>query len=400
MPRHVGVWVVLWAAIGPGCDYVREVASPTTDRASPVATGHDTTRHSHEDFVELTQSEREIAGIEVEAVELRESRSLLGTMAKVLAPRPRTAIVSHAFPGRVSEILVCVGDWVEKGQPVLVLESQAVGQARSEFYKAVADLELAEFNAERERRLMEQGIGVNRNVVAAEAALKIAQSTKEACEKSLHVLGFTEQQVEEMAQTHQINPSIQLEAPIAGRVVDIDVVVGTPIDETSEMLTIVDTRLLWIDAEVYEKDIAKIAIGQRTEITVPAFVDQVFRGNVTYIGDRFDDATRTITVRCEVDNADGRLKPGMFAHVDILLNGTTQALTVRKDAILRERDAEIVFVLDGEGYRMRTVHTGPFDGQYVTITQGLSEGERVVVEGNYQLRSLLLHDRLQADHAH
>jgi cobalt-zinc-cadmium efflux system membrane fusion protein len=133
---------------------------------------------------------------------------------------------------------------------------------------------------------------------------------------------------------------------------------------------------------------------------VPAYPDEVFHGAVSYIGDRVDETTRTITVRSEVDNTDGRLKPGMFAHVEILLNGTTTALAVRKDAVLQDGDRKTVFVVDGDGYRLREVETGPPNGSYVTIVKGLSEGDQVVVEGNFQLRSILLQDRLQAEHSH
>lgn len=397
--RPIAAWVALLAAALSGCENLG--LSSLLDSAQEAAAE---LRHKSADaaseVIRLTDAERAIAGLAVEEVQLHESQPSLRAMAMVLAPQSKTAIVSHAFSGRVSEILVRVGDQVEKGQPVLILESQAVGQAKSDFYKAAADLELAQLNVERERHLLEQGIGVNKNLVAAEAAFKIAQSTKEACEKALHVLGFTEDQVLEMGQTHQISPSLQLYAPLAGRVVDINVVVGAPVDESTEILTIVDSDVVWVDAEVYEKDFAKVVLGQQTRIRVPAFPDAVFDGSLTYVGDRFDLTTRTITVRSEVENAERKLKAGMFADVEILLNGTTQMLAVRKDAVLQDGDKRIVFVVAGDGYRRREIETGPLAGEYLTVVRGLEKGEQVVVEGNYQLRSVLLRDQLQAEHSH
>jgi cobalt-zinc-cadmium efflux system membrane fusion protein len=321
-------------------------------------------------------------------------------MGKVLAPRPQTAIVSHAFTGRVSKVQVKVGDWVEKGQELVTLESQEVGEARSDFYKAIADLELAKLNLAREERLLEQGIGIKKNYVAAEAAHKIAEANAEAAEKKLHVLGFTEEQVREIAETHQISPTITLFAPIAGRVVASEAVRGALVCESSEILTIIDTRVLWVDAAIYEKDLAKVRIGQQVEIVVPAYPDEVFLGKVSYIGDLVDEETRTITVRAEVANEDARLKPGMFANVRILLNGNQKTLVVPQAAVLQESDRQIVFLEEGDHFVRREIQTGDQDGDYLQVARGLGAGDIVVVQGNHQLRSELLGEALHAAHTH
>lgn len=179
------------------------------------------------DRLRLPDSVCELVGIKVEKVEFRECTSVLKAMGKVLVPQPQTAIVSHAFPARVSEIHIKIGDWVEKGQAVVTLESHEVGDAKSEFYKALADLELAKLNLAREERLLQNGIGIKKNHVAAEAAHKVAQLNAEAAEKTLHVLGFTEEHVKEIADTHQINPTITLFSPIAGKVVVSETVLRT-----------------------------------------------------------------------------------------------------------------------------------------------------------------------------
>ncbi len=96
------------------------------------------------DVVQLTEASRDLAGIEVEDVKSQECKCVLKAMGKVLAPRPQTAIVGHAFSARVAEIHVEIGGWVKKGQALVTLESQEVGSAKSEFYKTMADRELAE----------------------------------------------------------------------------------------------------------------------------------------------------------------------------------------------------------------------------------------------------------------
>ena len=349
--------------------------------------------------VQLPAESRDLVGIEVEKVTSRECRCTLKAMGKVLAPRPQTAIVSHAFPGRVAEVHVNIGDWVEKGQALVTLESAEVGDAKSEFYKARADLELAELNLAREKRLSESGIGIQKNHLAAETEHKIAQSNAEAAHKKLHVLGFNEDQVQEISEAHQISPAITLHAPIDGKVVAIEAVLGAFVDPSTEMLTIIDPTLLWVDAEIYEKDLAKVRIGQAVEITVPAYPDEVFRGKLSYIGDVVDDQTRTITVRAEVENDDQRLKPGMFADVCILLNGD-ESLVVPTAAVLEEGDRKIVFVQHEDAFVCREVQTGVVNGAYQQILGGLTTDEAVVIQGNHELKSKLQEDVLKAAEVH
>ncbi|MBN1588522.1 MAG: efflux RND transporter periplasmic adaptor subunit [Pirellulales bacterium] len=340
-----------------------------------------------------------MAGIQMTKVEPRACRCVLRAMGKLLAPPPRTAVVGHAFPARVTAIHAKVGDWVENGQRLVTLESQEVGIARSEFYKALADLELAKLTLAREERLLKEGIGIKKNHLAAETACEIAQLNAEAAEKKLHVFGFTEEQVEQMVKTHQISPTITLHAPIAGKIVSNVPILGTYIDESTEILKIIDITMLWVDAELYEKDIAKVRIGQKVDIIVPAYPDRVFHGTLSYIADVVHPETRTITVRAEVGNKDQRLKPGMFANVIIHLNGDCQSLTVPVSAVLEEGDQRFVFVRRDSRFVRLEVKTGAIEGGYQQILKGLRSGEEVVIQGNQILKSKLQEEVLhQAIH--
>jgi len=370
--------------------------APDVTREAPV--------HSHSDAAEnavhLPKASHNLVGIKLAKVESQKTRSVLEAMGKVLTPRPQKAIVGHAFSARVAEVHVKLGDWVKKGQALVTLESHEVGVAKTDFFKAIADLELARLNFEREKRLLEDGIGLKKNFVAAEAQYKIAQANHEAAEKRLHVLGFTEEQVEEIKNTHQIHPSITLYAPIDGKVVTINAVLGALIDESTEIMTIIDPKLLWVDAEIYERDLAKVKVGQKVEVEVPAFPGETFHGQLIYIGDVVDEQTRTITVRAAVKNEDCRLKPGMFAKVTIVLNGDLQALVVPAEAVLEAGHQQIVFVKHEDSFVRREVETGPRHGQCRKIVGGLAAGEEVVIEGNHLLKCKLEEDLVRHGHHH
>ncbi len=352
------------------------------------------------DGITLTGQEREAVEIRTTLASLQPLKSELTAMGKVIARQNNKAIVSYAFPARISQIHINIGDWVKKGQRLVTLQSEEVGNAKSDFYKAQADFELAQVSHERQQRLFDRGVGAKKDSLTAEADLKVAQASLEAAEKKLHVLGFSEQEVETISESHQINPIITLYSPISGKIIQNNAVLGGMIDQTTEILVVMDPSVLWIDAEIYEKDIAKVRLGMTVELSVPAYPGETFSGKVTYIGDVLKEDTRTITVRAEVENSDYRLKPGMFASIRIALNHHSRALVVPQESVLEDKGNKIVFLKRGEQFFLQVVHTGARENGYIEILQGLAEGDEVVVTGSYQLKSKLYEEILKAGHIH
>jgi cobalt-zinc-cadmium efflux system membrane fusion protein len=350
--------------------------------------------------VEFTEEEKQAIGIETILVAYKPMASQLQAMGKVLAHPLRKAIVSYAFPARIAQIHVRPGDWVKEGEELVTLQSEEVGEAKSAYYKAIADYELARQNHEREKRLFDRGVGAQKNMLATEAELKVAEASLNAAEKKLHVLGFTEAQVKSISESHQVNPVIALFSPINGKVVQNNAVLGGMVDQSSEILTIMDPSLLCVDAEIYERDIAKMRTGQNVDVTVPAYPDEKFEGKICYIGDVLKEETRTITVRTEVHNTGNKLKPGMFANIRIFLNHQTSALTVPQGAVLDDQNDTLVFVKQGNQFFPRLIETGVKENGDVEVKAGLEEGEEVVVKGNFQLKSKLYDEILKKAGVH
>ncbi len=348
----------------------------------------------------LSELEERAIGIETAMVTRRIMPDALNAMGKVLANQYRKAIVSYPFPARVYQIHARIGDYVKKGQRLIVLQSEEVGEATSAYYKANADFELARLNFDREQQLFEKGVGAKKNSLSAEAEFKVAETNLDAAEKRLHVLGFTEEEVTRIAQTHQINPLISLYAPIEGKIISSNMVLGNMVDESSEIMTIMDPSLLWVDAEIYEKDIARIKIGQEVAVTVPAYQEEVFNGKVTYISDLLNASTRTITVRTEVYNKGNRLKPGMFANLELSINNAASALVIPTSAVLDDQGKKIAFVKINGAYYLRTVQTDSKDDDFIAITSGIEEGEEVVTAGNFELKSKLYEEILKSAGVH
>lgn len=313
----------------------------------------------------------------------------------------RQAIVAYPFTARISEIHARLGDWVDVGDELLVLQSGEVGEATAAYYRAVADHELAGATWEREKGLFENGAGAHKDLTFAESALRVAQAELEAAEKRLHLLGFGEDQVHALSETHRVNPTVALTAPIRGKVVSSNAILGGMVDEGTEILTILDPTRLWVEASVYEKDIARVHVGQLVDVVVAAYPQDVFEGSILWISDVLDPATRAITLRTEVPNREQKLKPGMFADLRIELTRNGRSLTVPSEAVLDDGGRPMVFVEVGPGrFERRLVALGATQNGFVEVAQGLKEGDLVVTQGGFQLKSKLHEAVLHGAHVH
>ena len=188
---------------------------------------------------------------------------------------------------------------------------------------------------------------------------------------------------------------LELKSPIDGVVVDRKVSVGELVGKEKEIFTISDPTDLWVIAEIKERDIGAIKVGQDASFTVLAYPDETFRGKIVRISNVVETESRTIEARVEVNNADGRLKPGMFADVEIITTVLQDAMVISDKALQTQEDNQIVFVaLNGNKFQRRSVKLGMEQRGRVQVLEGLKLGEKVVTEGSFILKSEMLKGEL------
>jgi multidrug efflux pump subunit AcrA (membrane-fusion protein) len=191
---------------------------------------------------------------------------------------------------------------------------------------------------------------------------------------------------------------LELKAPIDGAVFDRKSTVGELVTKGTAIYTISEPKELWLIAEVRERDIARVREGEAVRFNVLAYPGEAFGGKIGRIGTVVEREARTIEARIEVDNSDGRLKPGMFATVDIVVGRLDHVLVVPSSAIQREADTESVFVsVDADHFEKRTVRTGLKQELSVQILEGLKEGEPIVSEGGFIIKSEMMKGELEED---
>jgi RND family efflux transporter MFP subunit len=218
------------------------------------------------------------------------------------------------------------------------------------------------------------------------SAISSAKVELSNARRHLLILGLKDSTIDGLASKPKLASSLfSLNAPISGVVVERNATIGATVGSDANLFKIIDLSSVWIDANVFEKDLQQVRLGQEVKVSVPAFPESKFTGRVILISSIVDPETRTVKVRTEVSNGDGRLKPDMFANVEIVTNVHHSAISLPLSAILDDGGKSVVFVADGDEFKKKDVILGLKSSDRVEITGGLSAGDKVVVKGNYLL---------------
>lgn len=348
------------------------------------------------------------AGIEVEIVQPTAIEGSINATGKVLVTEDRIANIGPVHEGRIVNFYAGQGAFVRKGQRLAEFESADIDEAEADYLKALSDLANAERTSaaevkfqqatyDRTKLLVEKEITPAKNLQQAEHDLDVAKANQTSSVESakvavsnarrhLQILGMTDAAIDSLAKKSNVGPSVfPLNSPISGTVVERNGTIGATVGSDANLFKIIDLSRVWIDANVFEKDLERVRIGQLVNIKVPAFPDATFTGRVILISSTIDPDTRTVQVRTEVANPDGQLKPDMFANVEIVTAGRRQAISVPLAAVLDEGGRSVVFIADGNNYTKKEVTLGLKSDDRVEIVQGLNAGDKVVTKGNYLL---------------
>jgi multidrug efflux pump subunit AcrA (membrane-fusion protein) len=191
---------------------------------------------------------------------------------------------------------------------------------------------------------------------------------------------------------------LELKAPIDGVIIDRKTAPGELVGKDKEIYTISDPTDLWVIAEVKERDIGAVKVGQDASFTVLAYPGERFRGRVVRIGNQVEAESRTLEVRVEVNNADGRLKPGMFADVEITTTVLGNTIVIPDTALQTEEENQVVFVaLDENKFQKRVVKLGMEQPGRAQVLEGLKVGEKIVAQGGFILKSEMLKGELEKE---
>lgn len=340
-----------------------------------------------EKLLVLSAEEAQKAGIKLQELELKERSAQIVVTATIQANLDRLAHVGPRIPGRIVKVNASLGDRVKPGQALAMLDSIDLGEARSGYLQAASEAALAQANFERAQRLNADNIIPEKDYLRARAENEKSKASLRAASDKLRMMGVDPENL-----SGSIFPLV---APFAGTIIEKKAVLGELAPPDASLFTVADLSTLWIESDLFEKDIGKVKVGAQAAVTVSAYPGVVFKGRLTYISNTMNKESRTIKARVEVPNLDGRLKPEMFATAAINTTGTgVKALIVPEDAVLLMQGLPTVFVAEKDGFEPRAVEVGDRAQGYVVLRSGVEAGESVVVSGAYALKARLLKSQI------
>lgn len=311
----------------------------------------------------------------------------------------RYARLSARAPGVVIEIVKDLGEQVVAGDVLAVIDSADLGTAKTDLLLALETAKLWEANAARERELVEQGIGIQREAIEAETKAAEARIAVERARLRLRNLGLSRDQIAAVETGGDTSSLLEVTAPFAGSVVERTAVMGEVIDMTTPLLSIADTGTMWAMVDLRESDLGLVAIGQEAEVVLDGLPRNTFPGRLAWISTEIDRQTRTVKARIELDNGSGHLRANMFGRARVRLGGSEHAIMVPKEAVQWEGCCNIAFVrTDTEGMTFRPARlTLAYDGgDRYEVADGLEPGDVVVTTGSFILKNEILRNAIGA----
>jgi Cu(I)/Ag(I) efflux system membrane fusion protein len=348
-------------------------AAPEAANAAPGDAGH-AAHGGHPSVggyapVVVDPVRQQLLGIKTAPVTRQRIDQPIRTVGIVQSDETRTTHVHVKFDGFIEKIYVnYTGRLVRKGQPLFKIFSRDLLAAQQEYLSsraAIAKIPPA----------------------ASESVRSSAQQLAAASRERLRLFDVPPSVLADIERTGVAQRSITIVSPQSGNVIEKQAIEGLAVTPMMHLYVIADLSQVWVLADVYERDMSRVKVGQRAKLAIDSLPGRTFEGAVTFVSPTVDPSTRTIKVRFEFPNRDGALRPGAYATVEILTPGG-DGLTIGADSVIDTGERKIVFVQAGEGrFEPRAIVTGAAFNDRYQVLDGLHEGEVIATSGQFLLDS-------------
>ncbi len=364
------------------------------ETAKGAASASEGAAHSEEQGLKLSAEEIQAAGIKTAPLQEQEVNEQITVTATIQANQDKLARVAPRVPGRVTQVMAHLGDKVKQGQPLALVDSIEVGEAQSAYAQAASEHALAKASMERAEKLYADQIIPQKDYLRVRADFEKAKAVLRAADDKRQMLGIAGRK-ESASAGASVFP---VSAPFAGTIIEKKAVLGELAQSDKALFSVADLSNVWIEANLYEKDVGKMRVGAPALVTLAAYPGETFKGKVTYISSVMDKESRTVKARVDVPNADGRLKLEMFATAAIATTAAAKALLLPEEAVVLVQGQSTAFIHDADGFEPRAVDLGEKLHGQVVLKSGIKPGETVVTKGAYALKAKMLKSQIGDAH--
>jgi Cu(I)/Ag(I) efflux system membrane fusion protein len=335
----------------------------------PHATTPTTDMPSQPDSVLVSPQKQQLIGVKTEPAQVREVTHTIRTVGQVEVDERLLIHMHTKLEGWVQELYVkFTGEQVQKDQKLFEIYSPELVSTQEEYLLALKAV---------------QSLGDSEFPEIAQNARSLLEVTRQR----FSLWDITPDHIEDLENTGKVLRTLPLHAPSSGYVLHMAVREGMHVTPAMELYTLADLSSVWVLADVYEYEIPLVKLGQEATVTLSYFSGQTFTGKVTYVYPVLESKTRTVKVRFELPNPEWKIKPGMYANVDLQIP-RGKRLVVPNTAVLDSGTEQLVFIDRGQGrFEPRKVKVGIRTRETYEILEGIQPGEMLVTRGNFLVDS-------------
>jgi len=320
------------------------------------------------DKVTMDATARQLAGVQVAPVSLRQLNKEIRTTGKIAVNDGNRSFLTSRVEGRVDAVYInAEGEYVEPGQAVASVYSPTFVAAQEEYLLALDNVQ----------KLKNAGPEMGR----------VNERLLVAARRKMQVLGIPDGDIEHLAHTRQAKTQVTIRAQFGGTVTEKLLQPGAFVMPGEKLFALTDLSTVWVNVDVYERDLGAVKVGQEVQITSPAYPGETFNGTVSFISPTLDDATRAVKVRVELGNPVNKLKPNMFVAAVVRMP-LDESLVIPVSSYLDTGTRKVVYVAESENtFVKREVVVGQEAGGYIQVLSGLKAGEQVVTAASFLIDS-------------
>ncbi|TGL72295.1 efflux RND transporter periplasmic adaptor subunit [Leptospira jelokensis] len=320
---------------------------------------------------------------------LEEELQLPGTVSYDMN---NVAKVGSRVNGRIVQVFVKEGEYVKKGTALASIQSVDLGTTEANYLKARARLEALKVQADRAKDLYERKVTSAKEYEMSLMDYKSVKAEMETSRNALENLGLNETEIANLEAGKYNSKNLYIRTPISGTVTEREAIIGQAVNARDNLFTVADLSVLWINLEVYEKDLASIRMGNEARVIPIGSKEESIKAVVSHVGDVIDPIKKTAEIRLEVRTSKGKVRPGQSVTATVVgamvASSENKAKVIPSNCIHKIEGENFIFVRNGDGsFSAKKIGIGKLYDNWVEVTNGVESGEAIVEEGSFVLKS-------------
>lgn len=334
--------------------------------------------------LKLSPEEMRNIGLKTAAAGLRPIERVIRAAGTVKPHPDREAQISSRVSGKVVGLFARVGDAVQKDQRLAEIQSAEIQKLQADLIQAENKLALAKAEMERTQSLVDMKIAARKELIAAQNQHQAVLNEIDGLTQQLTLLGLPGSAVKK-AQIEKTVSTFPILSPLSGVVVERSAVFGETVEPSKVIFKILDASTVFVEGNSFEEALPQLKVGQSVRIRLASYPGEVFTGKISRFSPIIDPQKRTVQLWAEVPSRGGKLKPNLFAEMDVVIGGGLEVLAIPLEALTTTEGESFVFVEAKGSFRRADVILGARDDRYVEVKKGLFPGDRVVTDGKQQV---------------